>query len=378
MNIFEPGNVPHNFFTEHGQTFKRYGYIDSENADTLGYAKQASIGCFIYLEKNYMHARHVQGRVPYKASVSAITIAFNAAEVKKLRCAPNFKNNNFQFKAEIVFELKHYYFQTLHKAIRFLPKPIIKRLTPTREMLKQARRYYNQQLKPLDASPITIDDMQMKALRAILGSNRAGFPVLVAGPFGTGKTRLLARAAHDILIQDPNSRVLICAYQHNSVNTFMEYFGDILLHTNSFNMVRVLPDGMHRVSSMVKYENFITYLSNLTEETLLNCRLVITTFSTSIKLYQKIPGENKREFFTDILLDEGAQTREPETIAPLSLAWKFTRIIIAGDHCQVNIIITKIMMVLGIITPNTTLHFYANFQHDNQVDFPVIITHSIS
>ena len=38
-------------------------------------------------------------------------------------------------------------------------------------------------------------------------------------------------------------------------------------------------------------------------------------------LYHKIPGEWKRRgFYTDILIDEGAQTREPETVGPLSLA----------------------------------------------------------
>ena len=56
-------------------------------------------------------------------------------------------------------------------------------------------------------------------------------------------------------------------------------------------------------------------------------------------LYHKIPGEWKRRgFYTDILIDEGAQTREPETVGPLSLAGRFTRIVIAGDHRQVCII----------------------------------------
>ena len=39
--------------------------------------------------------------------------------------------------------------------------------------------------------------------------------------------------------------------------------------------------------------------------------------------------------FTHILLDEGAQSREPESIAPLCLADIDTKIIIVGDHKQV-------------------------------------------
>ena len=35
-------------------------------------------------------------------------------------------------------------------------------------------------------------------------------------------------------------------------------------------------------------------------------------------------------------MDEGAQTREPESVGPLCLANKETKIVIAGDHNQVG------------------------------------------
>lgn len=41
-------------------------------------------------------------------------------------------------------------------------------------------------------------------------------------------------------------------------------------------------------------------------------------------------------FFTHILLDEAAQAMECETIMPLALATKSTRIVLAGDHMQVR------------------------------------------
>lgn len=41
-------------------------------------------------------------------------------------------------------------------------------------------------------------------------------------------------------------------------------------------------------------------------------------------------------FFTHILLDEAAQAMECETIMPLALANKNTRIVLAGDHMQVR------------------------------------------
>ena len=41
-------------------------------------------------------------------------------------------------------------------------------------------------------------------------------------------------------------------------------------------------------------------------------------------------------FFTHILLDEAAQAMECETIMPLALATRHTRVVLAGDHMQVG------------------------------------------
>ena len=54
-----------------------------------------------------------------------------------------------------------------------------------------------------------------------------------------------------------------------------------------------------------------------------------------------------KDYFTHILIDEGAQTREPETITPLIMANEDTHIVIAGDIQQVHallIIITTIII----------------------------------
>ena len=59
--------------------------------------------------------------------------------------------------------------------------------------------------------------------------------------------------------------------------------------------------------------------------------VVVTTFLTAHNI-QSVVGKN---VFTHILIDEGAQTREPETIAPLSMANGCTKIVIAGDNQQV-------------------------------------------
>lgn len=50
-------------------------------------------------------------------------------------------------------------------------------------------------------------------------------------------------------------------------------------------------------------------------------------------------------FFTHILLDEAAQAMECETIMPLALATKNTRIVLAGDHMQVGAILVTVLQV---------------------------------
>ena len=281
----------------------------------------------------YVHARHVYAKASNGVNFNAITIAFDEGEMRKFKCSNQVM---FYFKAEVKFELKHSYFQHLHVAINRLPQHVVRRLNPTLEQLsfprEEKRHYFRSPEPPYDC--LQLDQVQMKALHVTLNSS-PDFPILVAGPFGTGKTRLLARAAYDILGKR-RSRVLICAHHHVSVDTFMNYFGAMKRDEDNpwpIGMVRVLPDGHYQSATKSKYEDFFVNISDLSERVLENSRLIITTLGTAPKLFNKI--QNRRVFFSDILIDEGAQTREPETVAPLSLAGENTRIIIAGDHCQV-------------------------------------------
>ena len=184
--------------------------------------------------------------------------------------------------------------------------------------------------------------MQTKALNKILNSS-PGLPVLVAGPFGTGKTRLLARTAYEILESSPNSRVMICAHHQVSADTFLEYFGEMIMDEENpwaCEMIRVVPNHTYRKKGG-KYSSFIVTRPELkSRKALERSRLVVTTLGVAPSIFHLVPGDNssiKRQYFSDILIDEGAQTREPETVGPLTLAGVNTRIVIAGDHCQVRI-----------------------------------------
>ena len=346
VKIYDPKFRPNKLFYETNerqtykkfQGYKRYGCIDSEDGDALSHVKQASEGSYIQLEDlSYVHAKHVNGKA-HQSSYNAILIAFDDEQLKIIEQS-RFCHSKSEISAYIKFELKHSYFQRLHNAISQLPDEIIPKLNPTTKetSLPIARENFIIAQPPHEA--LSLDkEGQMRALDLILKS-MSSFPILIAGPFGTGKTRLLARAAYDSL-RDRKARVLICAHHHVSVDTFIKYFA-IEAVQNIFkqwkvDIIRVLPNGHYHSEVKEDFKHFFKMSKYVTTNDLRRCRLVVTTFGIAPALAKKMPDGLS---FSHILIDESAQSREPETIGPLVLANANTKIVLAGDHCQVRIII---------------------------------------
>ena len=304
----------------------RFGYITSDEGENLSNAKQASQGSFIILDDgSFVHAHNVHAYVPHSANFNAITVGFTESETQKLKIScMKFQRTAFKFQGQVEFELKYSYFQMLHSFINRLPKSVVEKLVPCEDSLIESDQGYSSP-KPLYPF-LELDSMQLKALNTILNHPHASTPLLIVGPFGTGKTRLLARAAYDIL-RKKNSRVLICAHHRSLADIFVEYFGK-MKSDKSIPFIRVTPGGFYHPANPT-YKKY--YKKKHEIKQLQNERLVITTLSTAPSLLHKTP----KYFFTDILIDEGAQTREPETVGPLCFAGEYTRIVIAGDHCQV-------------------------------------------
>ena len=75
-------------------------------------------------------------------------------------------------------------------------------------------------------------------------------PLLIVGSFGTGKTHLLARAAMQIVQEDPRARVLVCAHLQSTADSYVvNYFCEVL-RTNE--MVRLMNP---RYSPPPKFKN---------------------------------------------------------------------------------------------------------------------------
>ncbi|CAG06126.1 unnamed protein product, partial [Tetraodon nigroviridis] len=165
-------------------------------------------------------------------------------------------------------------------------------------------------------------------------------PILIIGPYGTGKTFTLAQAVKHILRQD-HSRVLICTHSNSAADLYIK---DYLHPYVEAGNQHAKPLRVYFRNRWVKTVHPVVQQYCLisstqvnfqmpTKEDILRHRVVVVTLSTSQYLCQLDlePG-----LFTHILLDEAAQAMECETIMPFALASKSTRIVLAGDHMQLS------------------------------------------
>nr|XP_015220183.1 PREDICTED: helicase with zinc finger domain 2 [Lepisosteus oculatus]XP_015220184.1 PREDICTED: helicase with zinc finger domain 2 [Lepisosteus oculatus]XP_015220185.1 PREDICTED: helicase with zinc finger domain 2 [Lepisosteus oculatus] len=184
---------------------------------------------------------------------------------------------------------------------------------------------------------------QSAAMAYIIGDTdgvRPVAPLLIYGPFGTGKTYTLASAAMEI-VRQPDTKVLICTHTNSSADIYLkDYF-----HTwvNAGNTVPLRIKSNKR-GVAVSATNHITLRYCLLSEdgesfifpdkkTLDSRRIVVTTTMTARRFQAlKLPPG----YFTHILIDEASQMLECAALMPLALAGEGTRVVLAGDHMQMG------------------------------------------
>ena len=315
----------------------RYGYLSADHldGDKVAYVEQAceNDGNLImsYNGKDYL-AKMI---LPYhwKKNQDCIYIRMPKVDALKLR---NLRSQFMIPEIYVMFELKYSYFDRLHKAVDLLSHTTVQRLIPADASWfscpgENSALFLSNRYKEF----LTLDYGQLKALQMIVYAEPKA-PVIVAGSFGTGKTQMLAQAAFQIFIakHGENPRVLVCAHHQASANAFLtKYFGPMKEQGWKVSIVRMIMFG--RMKEIDERYRHYCRTSSYVAKNLHRIQLVVTTFANCLHLAKLLKGSADR-WFTHILIDEGAQTREPETVAPLFMCGPQTVVAIAGDHKQVS------------------------------------------
>ena len=280
---------------------------------------------------------------------------------------PAFLRQGECYNVEATSKLKYRYFRRLHQALTYLHPEVVKTLVPERKQLRMNTIQFPVKLVP-DALPeqFTLDEeYQEPACESLLQSPPSA-PFLVTGPFGAGKTRLLAVSALRLLLVQDECRILIATHHIQTANEYVKkYFTpEVLSHYPNVKVVRIVSK-MHQKESPV-YKTVDDFKEKAVggdakdkgREDITQYNLIITTFITMLSL-RRVFKDCGYEF-THILVDEGAQAREPECVAAFSCAGPNIKLVIAGDHLQVCICMqvtasTYCMHAPGILTVNNSL-----------------------
>ncbi|NXS46353.1 HELZ2 Helicase, partial [Balaeniceps rex] len=189
-------------------------------------------------------------------------------------------------------------------------------------------------------SPQKGNSKQKLAISFITGqatSSRQVPPLLIYGPFGTGKTFTLAMATMEILRQ-PDTRVLICTHTNSAADIYIrEYFHNYVTNGHPWAVPLRIISTDRPINLTDPTTQMYCCLSpdqrsfrHPTQAEIDRCRIIITTSMLSKNL------KVARGYFTHIMIDEAAQMLECEALVPLSYATFETRIVLAGDHMQIT------------------------------------------
>ena len=340
---------------------KKYGYLDVPDGDIIAYATQAC-------EAVYLIVHDHKGTLEIRAEVLRDNYNHTGNELY-ISMDKNSEIPDFCEEIEAQFEVKHLFFDSLHNILNKLPDYMVRRLLPCNEDFDEAVR--SKQTVAISSVPKEYEDIlhvrfhemqqdQLLPYQIALSCQSGAPPVLISGAFGTGKTCFLSTVAYCFIshaqIQGIPARILICAHHQATADTILQtYFGPMLEHQSLPLQVKVIRITSNNYRFNKKFCHPIhKFRQESHEYSNTQTLVIITTFLTSLQLRGLYP----LGFFTHILIDEGAQAREPEAIAPLCLASLETKIVIAGDPRQVSItccIMYITAVILHILTHFSTL-----------------------
>ncbi|XP_064395053.1 probable helicase with zinc finger domain isoform X3 [Halichondria panicea] len=327
----------------------RYGYLKAISEDQVAYATQASQGSICILNRgqvNICKAHILRDDYSHTAEKLYMYIGLEPQEEQKLQLGLPETGSKDLTRILVKFELNQSYFKHLKSCVSKTVIPMIQKILPTPRLFSQEPIDIRIDLKPFES---LCSPDQFAALESILTCSPRGPPNIIVGPFGSGKTRLLAMAAScffaEARIKQQPARILVCTQQRESVDNFYDHYQNLMTGKEDDVEVIILRDHDFKHSVYKTIKSFLLYRQFLDMQ---QNHLVM---STCMMVRPKLVKDIGDRFFTHILIDEGAQMREPEAIAPLSLAHPdTTKIVIAGDQ-QVG----PAMLVFGEVPSSYSL-----------------------
>ncbi|XP_051270850.1 helicase with zinc finger domain 2 [Dicentrarchus labrax] len=254
-------------------------------------------------------------------------------QLSKKCCSDLTLKSNESYQMEVQFQLDRNSFCTMHKAVDLLPDT--KRVLP--DFKRCGVPVNNIRYEKLNTK-------QQSAIDFITGTStvqKCVAPLLIYGPFGTGKTFTLATAARQ-LCKQPNNKVLICTHTNSSADLYVrDHFHPFFDKKNEeIRPIRIKANSKVALYATdeitLKYCFFSEDRQNFlppTKAALDRHKIVITTTTMARHFHDlKLP----EGYFTHILIDEASQMLECEALIALGLAGPNTRVVLAGDHMQMS------------------------------------------
>ncbi|XP_077184514.1 putative helicase with zinc finger domain isoform X2 [Paroedura picta] len=327
-------------YAQNGQLFGRFKLTETLSEDTLaGRLVMTKVNAVYLLPVAKEKSVLTQGTKEkvYEAAIEEKTKEYIFLRISRECCEELNLQADCEMQVELQFQLNRLPLCEMHYALdRIKDNSILFpdiSMTPT--IPWSPTRQWDEQLDP------RLNAKQKEAVLAITTPLSIQLPpVLIIGPYGTGKTFTLAQAVKHIL-QQHETRILICTHSNSAADLYIK---DYLHPYVEAGNPQARPLRVYFRNRWVKTVHPVVHQYCLISSThstfqmpqkedIVKQRVVVVTLNTSQYLCQLDlePG-----FFTHILLDEAAQAMECETIMPLALANKNTRIVLAGDHMQLS------------------------------------------
>ncbi|XP_008300802.1 helicase with zinc finger domain 2 [Stegastes partitus] len=267
--------------------------------------------------------------VPHKTTENKIHL-----QLSKQCCADLALRSNESYQLEVQFQLDRHSFCSLHKAVDLLPDT--SRVLP---VLK------NCGVPVSKATYENLNPKQQSAINFITGNSDTNMfvaPLLIYGPFGTGKTFTLATAARE-LCKHPRNKVLICTHTNSSADLYVRDHFHPFMGKKNDGMSPIRIKANKHGSALAATDNITLKYCLLSEDkqyflpptkaAIDHHNIVITTTSMARHFHDLKLGAG---YFTHILIDEASQMLECEALMALALAGPNTRVVLAGDHMQMG------------------------------------------